>query len=893
MSKRSNKVLLFIVAILFFALPKSVCFSQSIVSGTVKDNLGELGSVSIVLRDGSDNSTIAYTHSNDAGYYELETDKYGDFSLTFSSFGHESKTINLSLNESQKEYNIDVVLEEEPIKLDDIVINAEFPMTIKEDTITFKSKYYARGNEQTVEDLLKNIPGVNVDSEGAIKVGNQEIEKLMVDGDDFFEKGYKTLSKNMPAFPIEEIEVLKNYSNNHLMKGLEESNKVALNLKLNEESKNIWFGNIDIAVGNDWFYQMKGNLMNFGKTNKYYFLTNLNNTGSDATTGIENLIRPFRIDDTSNIGDNKNAESFINLSKSILNFKKSRTNFNNAKLISLNAIFNPNEKLNIKALGFFNWDDMDFFRKSINLIDTNGAKFTNTEDYHLNNKKKTGFGKIDFVYNISKNKMIETNTQYSIGDFNDKSNLIFNDNSITENLKHQNTLFDQKISYTNKFKDNSVLSLSGRFKDERTPQNYGINRFVYQDLFSDFDNANAVSQQIDNQMQFAGVNARLLNPINNGDLLEIQFGNEFRKDNLTTVFSLLKDNSILDKPNDFQNKTNYQVNDLYLKGKYRLNLNELSITAQVNTHQLFNKLNNNGNLSNESPLFVNPRLSFDWKINNRNKLMSSYSYNTTNAKILDVFNNFALKDFRSFSKGTADFNQLDASRVTLSHQFGNWKDRFFANTLILYNKNHDFLSTNSILNQNFTLSEKIHIKDRELISINSQTNYYFKSISSSLKLALSYTKGEYKNIVNNSNLRKVTFDNYSYALELRSGLRGIFNYHAGSKWTTNKMKTTSQKSFTDNMTFLDLSFVFNDKFDIEIQSERYYFGNFKTDNTYYFLDLDARYKLIKDKLTLGLSGKNLFNTGKFINFSINDIGTSTTEFRLLPRIVLLKLEYRF
>lgn len=95
------------------------------------------------------------------------------------------------------------------------------------------------------------------------------------------------------------------------------------------------------------------------------------------------------------------------------------------------------------------------------------------------------------------------------------------------------------------------------------------------------------------------------------------------------------------------------------------------------------------------------------------------------------------------------------------------------------------------------------------------------------------------------------------------------------------------------MSFLDLSFVFSDKFDTQIQSERYYFGNLQTDNTYYFLDFDARYKLIDNKLTLGITGKNLFNTERFRNFSISDIGTSTTEYRLLPRFVLLKLEYRF
>jgi len=766
-------------------------------------------------------------------------------------------------------------------------------MTIKEDTISFKIKFYKRGNEQTVEDLLKTIPGININADGTIKIGNQEIEKLMVDGDDLFERGYKILSKNMPAYPIEEVELLKNYSNNRLLKGVEESDKVALNLKLDEKSKRIWFGNMETSIGNDSFYELKGNLMNFGKKNKYYFLTNLNSIGYDATGDIENLIRPFRMNEPASIGDNQSVKSLLNLSLNNLNFKQSRTNFNNAELVSLNAILNPTEKLKIKTLGFFNWDETDFFRNSTDFVDVNGTNFTNTEDYQLQNDKRIAFGKLNVIYNISKTKMLEATTKYNDGDFNDTSNLLFNGNSTIENLQHQNTLFDQKISYTNKFKVKKVFLLIGRFIDEKTPQSYAINQFFYQDLFPSFNDANNVSQNSTNQMRFAGINAHLLDRKTNGHLLELQLGNEYRKDKLTTEFSLLEDNSVLNNPDGYQNKTNYQVNDLYLKSKYRLKIKDFGIVGKLDVHQLFNRLENNNASSNQNPFFINPSLGFDWKINDKNKITSSYSHNTTNAKVLDVFSNFVLTGFRSFSKGTGNFNQLDASSVVFNYQLGNWSDRFFANTFILYSKNHDFFSTNTAIEQNFTQAEKILIKDREFISVNSKLDYYFKFIASNLKVDLGYTKSEFKNIVNNSNLRLVTSNNYNYGLELRSGFKGIFNYHIGTKWTTTEIETTINNSFTDNVSFLDLSFVFNKKFDIQVQSERYYFGNLQTDNTYYFLDFDARYKLIENKLTLGLTGKNLFNTERFRSFSISDIGSATTEYRLLPRFVLLKLEYRF
>jgi hypothetical protein len=883
------------IRLLIILLFCSSIHSQTSIRGLVSDlNNKPISYANIVLKD-SISAVVSYTYSLENGAYSLSIEKLGKYNLSFSSMGFKTETVPIILKKETIEIIKNISLEEQSLDLDEIIIQSEKTIKIKKDTVEVKVSRFLSLNDANVEDLLKKIPGISVDSEGTIKIGNQEIEKLMIDGDDFFERGYKILSKNMPPDQLEKIQILQKYSNNKLLKGIEQSDRVALNLVLKEDAKRQWFGNsslsYDLTSSNR--YNLKTYLMNFGKKNKYIFLSNFNSVGYDATGDINHLIRPSRFNEPTSIGDNQQLNNALNLSSFVTNFKRSRTNFNNSELVSLNAIFNPTKKIKIKTLGFFNSDETDFFRNSIDIVNVNETSFINTKDYQLRNKKQVAFAKLDVTYNISKTKVLETITKYNNGNFNDTSSLVFNGNSTIENLKHQNTLFDQKINFTNKFNDRKVLLLTGRFIDEKAPQTYSFNDFFYQELFPTFSNANNVKQQNTNQMQFIGFNAHLLERKLSGNLLELQLGNEFRQDKLATTFSLLENETVLEVPKEYQNQTAYQVNNLYLKSKYLLKINDFEIVGKLNVHQLFNRLENNGIESNQNPFFVNPSLGLDWKINDKNKITSSYSYNTTNAKVLDVSSDFVLTGFRSFSKGTNSFNQLDASSITLNYELGNWDDRFFANTFIIYSKNHDFFSTNTALNQNFTLAEKILIQDREFISVNSKLDYYFKFISSNLKIDLGYTQSEFKNIVNNSDLRQVTSNNYNYGLELRSGFSGIFNYHIGTKWNTTEIETTINNSFTDNVSFMDLSFVFDKKLDFQLQSERYYFGNLQSDNTYYFLDFDARYKLIKNKLTLGLTGKNLFNTEKFRNFSISDIGSSTTEYRLLPRFVLLKLEYRF
>lgn len=888
--KRKIKVLCFIVFLCGFQSVKA-----QIQGKVLNENKQPIEFVTVVLKEAVDSSFVSYTRTNEKGFYSLKPKAKGDFLLSFSSLGFAKQELLVNVIDVSDPKTIDVTLKEETVDLDEVIVRAELDIAQKKDTITFNAKAFAQGNEEVVEDLLKKIPGLTIEQDGTIKVGDQEVEKVMVEGDDFFERGYKILTKNMPAQPIDKIELLQNYSNNRLLKDIEESERVALNLKLDENAKRIWFGNMTLgydAFSDEDRYYAKGNLMNFGKKNKYYFLTNLNNIGYDATGDINHLIRPMRFNEPASLGDDQSISSLIALSASPPNFKRSRTTFNNAEMASLNAIFNPTGKLKIKILGFFNWDELDFFRNRIDNVSVNGLDFTNTEDYQLQNRNRIGFGKMDLTYNISKTQMLETTIKYQNADFQSNSDLVFNGQSTIEKLDNPVELFYQKISYTNKFKDKKVLLLTGRFINETAPQNYAVNQFLYEELFPN-TNINNVSQTLEQKMTFAGFEAHLLDRKENKNLLELKIGNAYRRDILNGRFSLLENEILVDNPEGYQNNITYSVNDLYIKGKYQHNFNKITVIGNLAVHQLFNTLKQNNQTEPQQPFFVNPSLGLDWKVNAKNRIRTSYGQNRTNANVLNVYNDFVLTGFRNFTSGTGDFNQLDASALFFNYQLGNWSDRFFANTTFAYTKNHDFFSTNSQISQNFTESETIIVKDRELFTANTSVDYFLKKLESNIKLKLGYTQSEFKNIVNDSELREVNSINYNYGFEYRTAFDGIFNFHLGSKWLTNEIETTTTNKFTDNVSFLDVTFTFNEKLNFDLNSERYFFGNLETDNTYYFLDFDARYTIKENKLTLMLSGKNLLNTNTFRNFTISDIGNTTTQYRLLPRFVLLKMEYRF
>lgn len=880
--------------IILFLFSFSFFNAQNYIKGTIKNTENKpLFSANVIIKDDKGN-IISYTYTDDTGNYNIETNKIGKHFVIASSLGYEQKRYEIVFESKNESKNVDFILVPKETKIEEVIIENKRPITIKSDTIIFNADYFRQGNEQVVEDLLKKIPGLNIDSEGTIKIGNQEVEKVMIDGDDMFEKGYKILTKNMPSNPIDKVELYQNYSNNKHLKGIENSNKVALNLTLKENSKRVWFGNIKSGYSFDAEnrYEIRSNLMNFGKKNKYYFLTSLNNIGEDATGDIDHLIRSFRFDEPASIGDDQKVNTLLDVGFDIPKLKQKRVNLNNAKMLSLNSIFTLSDKVKLKTLGFLNKDEVDFFRSSIQEFSVENTTFTNTENFIGKKKHLTGFGKLNLNYDISKTKTFEYIGKFNKTNEKNTTDLLFNNDLLNERLNANNQLIDQKIVYTNKVKDNKVFLLSGRYINEKTPQNYSVNQFIFTDLFT--ENANNTKQFSENKMQFTGAEAHFLDKKKNGDLLEIKMGNQLRIDALNTSFELLQNEINLAFPKNYQNNFTYTTNDLYLSAKYRFKFKKITLLTQSDFHQLFNQLENLQVKSNQNPFFIMPKIGLDWKINNKNKILSSYSFTTSNAGVLDVYSGFVQTSFRSFSKGLEEFNQLNSSNALLNYTYGSWGDKFFANTFILYSKNNDFFSTNSFIAQNFSQSEKIIIKDREFLSISSSIDRYFKPIKSNLKIDLGASRTNFINIVNSSDFREVKNLNISYGLELRSGFRRFFNYHFGSKWNYNEVKTTSKNNFTDNVSFLDLSFIFNEKFNIQVQSERYFFGNLDKENKqYYFLDTEVRYAIKENKLILFLSGNNLFNTKTFRNYSVSDISITKTEFRLQSRYILLKAEYRF
>lgn len=142
-------------------------------------------------------------------------------------------------------------------------------------------------------------------------------------------------------------------------------------------------------------------------------------------------------------------------------------------------------------------------------------------------------------------------------------------------------------------------------------------------------------------------------------------------------------------------------------------------------------------------------------------------------------------------------------------------------------------------------------------------------------------------------MRDVVSNNLQYGLEFRTAFRSNFNFHLGSEFSDISLKTNDlRNNYINNFSFLTVYLNLSKKWDLQANFEYYNTENLNGKKSYNFLDIVSKYQL-DEKLYVSLFGRNLFNTHYFTNQSISDISITTTTYQLIPRYMMLSVEYKF
>ena len=423
--------------ILFFLVFSFYSYSQNILKGRVIDESGNpIELTTVVLLNPTDSTLKHFGVTNKDGYYQIKAVKNDSYLLQFSYVGMETSSdmITVDRNSSSDLGDKKMI----PSSLEEVIVVAEIiPMQFKEDTLEYNTKAFTTRPGASVEELLKKLPGVEVDESGNIKAQGEDVTKVLVDGKEFFGNDPKIATKNLSAEALDKVQVFDKKSEEAEFSGIDDGIRdKTINLLLNEKHKNGYFGEIKAGYGTHDTYKADGKIYRFSKTVQSAFL------------GMSNNINEF---DFTHRGDNQYGQQIKGLNTSYagglnLSYSNGKTN-----RYFLSYLKNSNKKDLLETTESENFVNENIYYQDQEVDEMEKDKPNNIDFGLRHNFDKNNRLIIDGDLTNAKNtleRLVNTNTELNSSKVN---NLINDSENIGDELS-----FDSRISYISKLKGDKL-----------------------------------------------------------------------------------------------------------------------------------------------------------------------------------------------------------------------------------------------------------------------------------------------------------------------------------------------------------------------------------------------------------------------------------------------------
>ena len=277
-------MLKFFVPIMLLTLSQ-VCLSQSFkVDGLVHDTTNRLTleNASVVLLKSKDSTLVKFSRANSSGVFSLSGIDSGAYILLITYPGYADFVDVLTINDNVSLGKLAMITK--AVALQNVIVRGS-PIRMKGDTLAYSADSFKVREGATVEDLLKKLPGIQVNSKGEITAQGEKVQKVLVDGEEFFGDDPTMATKNLQANIVKEVQVFDKKSEQATFTGVDDGEKTkTINLKLKDEAQKGYFGKLNLAAGPPKNYNNELMVNKFTKQKKisvFGLASNVNNAGLD------------------------------------------------------------------------------------------------------------------------------------------------------------------------------------------------------------------------------------------------------------------------------------------------------------------------------------------------------------------------------------------------------------------------------------------------------------------------------------------------------------------------------------------------------------------------------------------------------------------------------------
>ncbi|MEJ5996492.1 outer membrane beta-barrel family protein [Pedobacter sp. Du54] len=908
---------LFILSILSLSFFYSVA-QHAVITGSVVDTLEKrkLQHSVIMLIRSADSILVKSARANAEGKFELPNLQKGLYNLRISYPRMADYVRDIRLTDSSH-FNIGAIqMETKANLLNEVIIQAKKQaITLKGDTITYQADSFAVKPNANVQDLLRRLPGIEVDKDGTIKAGGKEVNTLLVDGEEFFGDDPLLASKYLKANAVKEVQVYDKKSKEEELSGIKEGDakEKVVNILLKDNAKNGYLSTLDANSDLSHFKNIGGMAgMYKGKLKAAVFGFNSNlNKDSKASASMSKLKgNDYDVievgDDGSTVmisygGNNDDRFSPTNGLPDIINYGAHFSDKWNDNKLAL--------KLNYRGI---NNNVLDRNTSKNQSLLPNGTNFFSAGNSTSDNTK-TGQSlkgnvnfKLDSLATLqisfagSKNNTLGTTTNTS--ETRGTTGLFVNNSNQSSNGTSHANVFNGNINYAKKFaKRGRTLSI------DLQPETKNSNGLIDNLNVTNYYDANGVVNRTDNQNFLnddSGSETSFATRISFSEPLNKQF-------TLQTAYSfktvasnshkLVFDKSLNNKRIDSLSN-NFDFNNFSNIGRailqYRAKKFTLSGGAEA-TQTIFelNDLDRN-NKFNRNYLNWAPQSNLNYKLGKNSSLSLNYNGNTQQPRLDQLQPIRQINDPLYQIVGNPNLKPSFNNNVGLNFNTYQQKSQMYMYAYIGYGfTKNAVVSSRSVDNVNKTVSTFVNLNGSNSMYAGASYNKSFSKLHFNASLNLNYNLSNSVSILNNR-LNKNTNNSIS--------LRPQFSYY-GDKVQIDYSPSATFSNNTSSIGAINNGKSFNHNHEISGNIELPYHTEFNTSVSLSYQPANASFstpiniaiwnaylsqKMLKaQELEIKLSVSDILAQKIGYNRYVggNNISESTNSF--IPRYVLIGLTY--
>lgn len=891
-------------------LVTTIAFSQNVkFEGVIKDTTGiALEMANIMAVNQATKAMDGYSITNDKGRFQITLNANATYNIKVSYVGFQPYEVTLK---TTTENIIKNIVLKEGTMLKEIEIVKEMPVSISGDTIIYNSDSFRNGTERKLEDVLKKLPGVEVNKDGEIQVEGKKVQKVMVEGKDFFDGDTKIATKNIPADALDKIQVLRNYNEVTNLKGLENNEEnVAINIKLKEGKKNFWFGDMTAGIGvghTDERYLVNPKLFYYNPKYSVNVIGNLNNIGElpltmqdyfKFTGGFKNMMK-------------KGGSSFNVASNDlgILGLRNNQAKEIEAKFGAANFSYNPSKAWTLSGFGIFssNVTDIETNSKSTRtdrLPDGTSVVINETRQDISHQKSSLGLFKLSSSYVPSEKVHFDYDGLLKLSDQKEKTPVFSSLLSDIYTNKKQNPFsFNQNINYYYTLNDKNVFAFEMQhlYQDEDPFYNANLaNQPFLLTGYQSGQNRNDLTQsryvktnKIDGKFDYY----YMVTPKSN---INLTLGNTYSYQNFNSnIFQILDNGTQNDlTATENTNDVNYSFNDVFMGLHYKFITGKFTFNPGFSVHNYQTNDEQLGTSNKRSFNRVLPDFYALWQLKKAETLTYNFSLNNNFTDINKLAQGYVFSNYNSLFSG----NRMLENSLSQVHSLRYFKynmfnfENIFAN--ITYTRQVDAVKNKVSFTGLNQVSSSVNMNsgfaDETFSGSGTYGRSFLRYYKASLGASLNWSKFNNLRVYSPTQESIQTTESFTqnYTARFSTNYKKIPNIEVAYNFTVNDF---SSDTFYVDSPSVTLEYYFLDAFSFTSEYSFYHNRNkAKTSNNEYdFLTASLMYQKKDSKWEWKLSGTNLLDTKSINDSSFNQLGGSSSfsSYIVQPRYLILSVKY--